>query len=119
MLEKPFARQKIEPKLHFANERTFVHWLHAAALLAAFGAGAGARTDGSGRATAYACGLGAGAAALAWYAALTYRWRGARIAARAPAEWGDPHGPLVLGVAVVSFLATAWCAEVRAWLARA
>ena len=60
-----------------------------------------------------------GAAALAWYAALTYRWRGARIAARAPAEWGDPHGPLVLGVAVVSFLATAWCAEVRAWLARA
>lgn len=119
VLEKPFARQKIEPKLHFANERTFVHWLHAAALLAAFGAGAGARTDGGGRATAYACGLGAGAAALAWYAALTYRWRGARIAARAPAEWGDPHGPLVLGVAVVSFLATAWCAEVRAWLARA
>ena len=118
VLEKPFARQKIEPKLHFANERTFVHWLHAAALLAAFGAGAGARTDGGGRATAYACGLGAGAAALAWYAALTYRWRGARIAARAPAEWGDPHGPLVLGVAVVSFLATAWCAEVRAWLAR-
>ena len=45
--------------------------------------------------------------------------RRAIVAARAPAEWGDPHGPLVLGVAVVSFLATAWCAEVRAWLARA
>ena len=117
--EKPFARQKIEPKLHFANERTFLHWLHAAALLAAFGAGAGARTDGGPRATAYACGLGGGAAALAWYAALTYRWRGARIAARAPAEWGDPHGPLVLGVAVAGFLATAWVAEARAWLARA
>ncbi len=45
--------------------------------------------------------------------------RGRIGGSRAPAEWGDPHGPLVLGVAVVSFLATAWCAEVRAWLARA
>jgi uncharacterized membrane protein YidH (DUF202 family) len=27
--------QKVEPKLHFANERTFIHWLHIAVHMSA------------------------------------------------------------------------------------
>ena len=60
--------------------------------------------------------LSLGAAALATYAALTFKWRAKRIARREPTEWGDPQGPLILGVIVVFFLASAWVAELKAFL---
>jgi uncharacterized membrane protein YidH (DUF202 family) len=123
-MQQPAVRQRIEPKLHFANERTFVHWLHAAVVLVGFGAGAYAVADGDRRvsraarerAAWYAAFLSSGAAALAAYAALTYRWRARRIASREPVEWGDTQGPAILAAFVVVFLAGAWAAEVKAWL---
>ena len=114
VLEKPFARQKIEPKLHSPTSARSCTATRPPSWRPLAGAGARPTAAGARRPTRAAS------------APAPRRWRGmrdararARTRARAPAEWGDPHGPLVLGVAVVSFLATAWCAEVRAWLARA
>lgn len=122
--QKPAVRRRVEPKLHFANERTFVHWLHAAVVLVSFGAAAYAVADGGGgvsaavrdRAEWYAAFLCAGSAALATFSALTFKWRARRISSREPVEWGDPQGPLILGCVVIVFLLGAWIAEVKAWL---
>ena len=57
-----------------------------------------------------------GACGLATYAALTFKWRAARITRRDPVEWGDPQGPFILGVVVLAFLVGAWIAELKAWL---
>ena len=123
-MQQPLPRQRVEPKLHFANERTFVHWLHAAVVLVSFGAAAYGVADGDDvaspatrrRAAAYATALSVGACGLATYAALTFKWRAARITRRDPVEWGDPQGPFILGVVVLAFLVGAWIAELKAWL---
>ncbi|KAH8046267.1 D-xylose 1-dehydrogenase [Aureococcus anophagefferens] len=47
-MQQPLPRQRVEPKLHFANERTFVHWLHAAVVLVSFGAAAYGVADSGG-----------------------------------------------------------------------
>ena len=125
-MQQPLPRQRVEPKLFFANERTFVHWLHAAVVLVSFGAAVYGVVDGDAgallgpaaraRAATYAAALSLGASALATYAALTFKWRAKRIASRDPVEWGDPQGPLILGTVVLLFLTSAWVAELRAWL---
>lgn len=100
-MQKPLVRQKIEPKLIFATERTFVHWLHASVTFLVLGAGAfavadGAAGDGAQRARAkvVAIVLSVGSVAINAFALANYRWRLRRIRPREPVEWGDRESTL-------------------------
>lgn len=107
-MQKPLVRQKIEPKLIFATERTFVHWLHASMTFLVLGAGAFAMADGvqgddrqRARAKVVAIVLSVGSVAINAFALANYKWRLRRIRSREPVEWGDPRGPAVLGGVVL------------------
>ena len=85
-MQKPLVRQKLEPKLIFATERTFVHWLHASVVFLTFGAGAMAVADGAAgtaaersRAWVVALVLSAGSIAINVFALSNYKWRLGRI----------------------------------------
>uniref|UniRef100_A0A7S3JV42 SPX domain-containing protein n=1 Tax=Aureoumbra lagunensis TaxID=44058 RepID=A0A7S3JV42_9STRA len=129
-MQKLFPTQKIEPKLFFAAERTFIHWLHSAVILAGFGSVAfaathpkkkkhwysddefvQARTSLNARVTIYATALSMAAILIAIYAAAVLNWRLERIATRSPTEWGDPLGPIVIGSVAIFLIATVWFTE--------
>mmetsp|Transcript_29232 Transcript_29232/g.94304 ORF Transcript_29232/g.94304 Transcript_29232/m.94304 type:complete len:754 (-) Transcript_29232:525-2786(-) len=113
-MQKLFPLQKIEPKLFLAAERTFIHWLHAAVVLASIGSAifAKATKHRHTRASVYAAALCLAACALVLYAMTVLRWRQLRIQKRLPTEWGDPIGPLVLGGLTIALLASVWVVEV-------
>ena len=113
------------PKDLFANERTFIHWVHMAVILVSFGSTAFAFADAGARfispaarfrAACYGGMLCVGASVLACYALLTYRWRARHILAKDQPEWGDPQGPLLVTFVVVFMLLSAWVAEMKVWL---
>ena len=103
----PTSVQKIEPKVFFANERTFLHWLHHGIVLASVAAGILAfSNEESGQAWAhwYAMALLALSLAFCMYALHVFLWRAERIKTRIPGRWDDPRGPLVLGGALALVL---------------
>lgn len=120
----PKARKvpmRIEPKVYFANERTFLSWLSmsvnigivAAALggLAIGGKSAAGGGDGASEPVAFNRDLAIIAItmlptsiAFAAYALATFMWRGRRIHARDDVAFHDPVGPVVLGVFVMMML---------------
>jgi uncharacterized membrane protein YidH (DUF202 family) len=108
----PTSVQKIEPKTFFANERTFLHWLHHGIVLASVAS------------AMLAFGIDQEQAWLHWYAMILltialgfcvyalhiFLWRADRIRTRIPGRWDDPRGPLFLGgilalVLTVNFVA--------------
>lgn len=95
----PTSVQKIEPKVFFANERTYLHWLHHGIVLASVASGILAFGDEEGEDWAhwYALVLLALALAFCVYALHIFLWRADRIKTRIPGRWDDPRGPLVLG----------------------
>ena len=113
------------PKDLFANERTFIKWVHVAVILVSFGSTAFAFADAGARfispaarfrAACYGGMLCVGASVLACYALLTYRWRARHILAKDQPEWGDPQGPLLVTFVVVFMLLSAWVAEMKVYL---
>ena len=123
--EREPAAGLLMPKDLFANERTFIHWVHMAVILVSFGSTAFAFADAGARfispaarfrAACYGGMLCVGASVLACYALLTYRWRARHILAKDQPEWGDPQGPLLVTVVVIFMLLSAWVAEMKVWL---
>jgi uncharacterized membrane protein YidH (DUF202 family) len=93
--------QRVEPKLFFANERTFIHWLHMGVTLStvsvavlAFGA------DGH-ISQYYALAMLPVSLLFCAYALYTFHWRAARIHDRINDRWDDPRGPLMLAVSLI------------------
>ena len=123
--EREPAAGLLMPKDLFANERTFIKWVHVAVILVSFGSTAFAFADAGARfispaarfrAACYGGMLCVGASVLACYALLTYRWRARHILAKDQPEWGDPQGPLLVTFVVVFMLLSAWVAEMKVWL---
>ena len=94
----PTSIQKIEPKIFFANERTFLHWLHSAVTLMTVSSAilAFAPPD-SNSSHWYAFALMAISLGFCIYALQVLLWRAERIKSRIPGRWDDPRGPILLG----------------------
>jgi hypothetical protein len=102
----PTSIQKIEPKLFFANERTFLHWMHFGVIFSSIASGilAFAEKSGSSLGEWYALALLPLSLGFCLYALNTYLWRADQMKARIPARWDDPYGPMVLGATLTVIL---------------
>ena len=87
---------RVEPKVFFANERTFLSWLNFAVLLGGLGIGLLNFGDSAGRIAAAAFTVVAMAAML--YALATYHWRAKSIRMRGQGGFDDRYGPTVLTI---------------------
>lgn len=117
----PTSVQKIEPKIFFANERTFLHWLHAGVTLYTIAAGilAFASNTNSTSAHWYAMSLLPISLGFCLYALHLFLWRSEKIKSRIPGRWDDSRGPLVLGAILSSVLCVNFlmkCIETRAYI---
>lgn len=103
----PTSIQKIEPKVFFANERTYLHWLHHGVILSSIAASILAFSDETGErwGEIYALILLVIALGFCVYALHVYLWRAAQIRSRIPGRWDDPWGPMLLGALLVLVLA--------------
>lgn len=103
----PTSVQKIEPKVFFANERTYLHWLHHGVILSSIASGILAFSEDSGESWGewYALMLLPISLGFCIYAMHVFLWRADRIKTRIPGRWDDPYGPILLGscVALVLF----------------
>ena len=99
----PTSIQKIEPKLFFANERTFLHWLHYAVVLSSIASAVLSMSEKPGEEwrSWYAMAMLPISLAFCVYALHIFLWRQDQIKNRIPARWDDPMGPLMLGSLVV------------------
>ena len=102
----PTSVQKIEPKVFFANERTFLHWLHSGITLYTISAGilVFSEEEYAPRAHWYAMVLLPIALGFCLYALHVFLWRADRIKTRIPGRWDDPRGPYILGGVLVAVL---------------
>jgi VTC domain/Domain of unknown function (DUF202) len=105
-LVAPTSIQKLEPKVFFANERTYLHWLHYGVILASIASGVLSFSDNSGESWGewYALALLPISLGFCIYALHTFLWRQDQIKNRIPARWDDPMGPLILGSTVAAVL---------------
>lgn len=95
---------RVEPKVYFANERTFLSWIHFSIFLG----GVSTALVGLGNEKARTSGFLFGAVSILFtlYALYLYRWRAARIRQRDPGPYDDLIGPtLVSGVFLLAMLA--------------
>jgi len=92
---------RVEPKVFFANERTFLSWLNFTVVLGALAVGM--LNFGDGPAFASAIVFTAVAVLTMLYALATYHWRARSIRRRGQAGFDDRLGPTLL--TVVLFLA--------------
>jgi VTC domain/Domain of unknown function (DUF202) len=111
----PTSVQKIEPKILFANERTYLHWLHYSVILTSVASGilAFSRKSRERWALWYAITLFPLALGFAVYALHIFLWRADRIKSRIPAHWDDRRGPFILGgvlavVLTINFVTKLW-----------
>mmetsp|Transcript_15229 Transcript_15229/g.33224 ORF Transcript_15229/g.33224 Transcript_15229/m.33224 type:complete len:743 (+) Transcript_15229:514-2742(+) len=114
----PTSVQKIEPKIFFANERTFLHWLHSGVTLYTIAAGILAFASDSGSVSAhwYAMALLPISLGFCLYALHLFLWRAEKIKTRIPGRWDDSRGPLVLGAILAGVLFVNFvlkCREIR------
>lgn len=85
---------RVEPKVFFANERTFLSWVQFAIFLG----GIGTAMIGLGDARAYLCGvmLIGVAGVFAFYALYLFHYRALRIRVKDPGPYDDMIGPMIL-----------------------
>jgi len=96
--------QKVEPKPHFANERTMIHWFRMACTVTALASGILAFGEEGSLAELFGLLLSAFACGLVVYAVRTFHVRGDKIRQRLQVRWDDPFGPVLLGaVLIVAF----------------
>lgn len=107
----PTRLQKVEPKISFANERVFMHWLHNGVMLYTIASGilAFASQEGENWAVWYAMALLPIALAFCIYAMHVFLWRAERIKTRIPGRWDDVRGPMFIGGALVAVLSINFC----------
>ncbi|KAI8074912.1 VTC domain-containing protein [Gongronella butleri] len=99
-LEK--KKNRIEPKIYFANERTFIHWLYFAALLLTT---ALTLLNFGDKVTRISGGVFFGIAfGFAVYAFIRYRWRAYRIKNFPTERYDDLYGPIALCLLLVGAL---------------
>ena len=90
----------MEPKVFFANERTFLSWLNFAVVLGALAIGLLNFGDRIGRISAGLFTLVAMATMI--YALVTFHWRAKSIRQRGQGGFDDRLGPSVLAVALLA-----------------
>ena len=93
--------QKVEPKLHFANERTFIKWLHMAVILSSISIGVLAFSGKDGLAQYYAVMMLPLSLLFVVYALATFLWRSNMMKTRETARWDDPFGPILLTILLI------------------
>ena len=98
---------RVEPKVFFANERTFLSWLNFTVILGGLAVGLLNFSDSVGRISAALFTFVAMAAML--YALATFHWRAKSIRVRGQGGFDDRYGPSVLtlallGAVVVNFV---------------
>lgn len=87
---------RVEPKVFFANERTFLSWLNFTVLLGGLAVGLLNFGDNIGRTSAVLFTIVAMATMA--YALFTYHWRAKSIRMRGQGGFDDRWGPTVLAV---------------------
>lgn len=109
----PTSIQKIEPKVFFANERTFLHWLHHGVILSTIASGILAFSEETGEkwGEVYALIMLVISLGFCVYALHVYLWRMAQIRSRIPGRWDDPMGPMFLGSLLALVLAVNFCTK--------
>lgn len=95
---------RVEPKVFFANERTFLSWLH----FAIFIGGIGAALMGLGDVQAALSGVCFVAVSVIFsiYALYLYIWRSRKIKEKNPGPYDDLHGPVILVAVFLSAMIT-------------
>lgn len=93
------TRMKVEPKVFFANERTFLHWLFAGVLLITIGMGI---MSISPRTQIYGLTLLSIALVFILYAMGLYRWRLLRILRRDGTRFDDRIGPWIISACLIA-----------------
>jgi uncharacterized membrane protein YidH (DUF202 family) len=93
--------QKTEPKLYFANERTFIKWLHMAVILSSISIAVLAFSSKVGLAQYYAVMMLPLSLLFVAYALATFLWRSNMMRNRDNARWDDPLGPVILTVLLI------------------
>ncbi|KAI9734978.1 MAG: vacuolar transporter chaperone [Cirrosporium novae-zelandiae] len=87
---------RVEPKVFFANERTFLSWLNFTVILGGLAVGLLNFGDKVGRISATCFTIVAMAAMM--YALFTFHWRARSIRMRGQGGFDDRYGPTVLAV---------------------
>ncbi|KAH9385189.1 uncharacterized protein NEMAJ01_0085 [Nematocida major] len=103
--DKPIAVPvRVEPKVFFANERTFLSWLH----FAIFIGGIGAALMGLGDIQAALSGVCFVIVSIIFsiYALYLYVWRARKIKEKDPGPYDDHNGPIVLVAVFLSAMVT-------------
>ncbi|EOR00985.1 hypothetical protein E3P92_00414 [Wallemia ichthyophaga] len=91
---------RVEPKVFFANERTFLSWLHFAVILGGLAIGLLNFGDQVGKISA---GMFSFVAMLIMvYALVTYHWRASAIRKRGTGPYDDRLGPTILCFCLLS-----------------
>tara|TARA_B110000285_G_C14779989_1_gene448046 strand:+ start:95 stop:415 length:321 start_codon:yes stop_codon:yes gene_type:complete len=103
----------VEPKIFFANERTFIHWLHMGVILNSVASGVLAFSKSDHSAQIYAIMLLPLSLGFCVYALHTFLWRAERIRMRVPGRWDDPTGPMILSLSLVAVLLTNFFMKIK------
>jgi uncharacterized membrane protein YidH (DUF202 family) len=90
---------RVEPKVFFANERTFLSWLNFTVILGGLAVGLLNFGDSVGRISAALFTVVAMVAMI--YALSTFHWRAKSIRVRGQGGFDDRYGPTVLAVALL------------------
>ena len=91
---------RVEPKVFFANERTFLSWLNFTVILGGLAVGLLNFGDAIGRISAGLFTLVAMGAMV--YALVTFHWRARTIRQRGQSGFDDRYGPSILAVALLA-----------------
>ena len=104
--------QKVEPKLFFANERTFIKYMHMGVMISSISIGVLAFTDNS-DATWYAMVMLPVSLCFVLYALNTFLWRSNLIRSRNAHRWDDPMGPVILTLLLTIALIVQFASKVQ------
>ncbi|KAJ5894963.1 Vacuolar transporter chaperone 1 [Penicillium taxi] len=102
---------RVEPKVFFANERTFLSWLNFTVILGGLAVGLLNFGDRIGRISAVLFTLIAMAAMI--YAVFTFHWRAQSIRRRGQSGFDDRFGPTVLAVALLCAVVVNFILRIR------
>lgn len=91
---------RVEPKVFFANERTFLSWLNFTVILGGLAVGLLNFGDRVGRISAALFTVIAMAAMI--YAVVTFHWRAQSIRRRGQSGFDDRFGPTILAIALLA-----------------
>jgi SPX domain protein involved in polyphosphate accumulation/uncharacterized membrane protein YidH (DUF202 family) len=106
--------QKVEPKLFFANERTFLSWLQMGVLMSSIAIGILAFSARHSQSQAIAVLIMPISLLFVIYALRTFLVRNEKIKTRDANRWDDPYGPVILTVFLILTLLVQFSLKVAA-----